>query len=58
MKWEGMAGEAEGDGMDKEGLRLDVPEVSAARIMDRSAEIGGPGRRLELEHLNRDLTSI
>ena len=58
MKWEGRAGGAEGDGMDKEGACLDVPEVSASRIIDRSAEIGGPGRRLELEHLNRDLTSI
>ena len=55
MKWEGRAGDAEGDGMDKEGVCLDVPEVSASRII---AEIGGPGRRLELEHLNRDLTSI
>ena len=43
MQWEGRAGDAESDGMDNEGLCLDVPEVSVSRIIDRSAEIGGPG---------------
>ena len=61
VKWEGKAGDAEGDGMDKEGVCLDVPEVSASRIIDNLPKLEGLGKglvRQELEHLDRDLTSI
>lgn len=39
----GKAGDDDGEGLDEEGSRLDIPEVSASRIVERSAKIGGPG---------------
>jgi hypothetical protein len=36
------AGDDEGEDRD-EGVRLDSPEVSASSIVERSAEMGGPG---------------
>jgi hypothetical protein len=39
----GMAGDAEGEEPDEERKCLDIPDISASRMVERSAEMGGPG---------------
>jgi hypothetical protein len=45
----GKAGDEDGEDTeepDDEGMGLDIPEVSASKIIERSAEIGRPGKAL------------
>jgi len=42
-RMDGNARDDEGEEQEEEGTSFDIPEVSASSIVERSAEMGGPG---------------